>query len=196
MVPSQVSAVSISLLSSRLLLGRHKQPKLNMSQSKHSDVPIYFSLFISCNSEWHHQPINQVKNWEVILDFLPICLFFWCGPFLKSLLNLLQYCFCFMFWFFGREGCGILAPRQGIEPIPPALKGEVLTTGPPGKSLSPSVLTQALVNYLLPILLHFAVSSFAVHGTSTVSCRFHLLSCILAFAHAVSSTWSTLPPCL
>ena len=27
--------------------------------------------------------------------------FFWCGPFLKSLLNLLQYCFCFMSWFFG-----------------------------------------------------------------------------------------------
>ena len=25
--------------------------------------------------------------------------FFWCGPFLKSLLNLLQYCFCFMFCF-------------------------------------------------------------------------------------------------
>ena len=28
---------------------------------------------------------------------------FWCGPFLKSLLNLLQYCFCFMFWFFGSK---------------------------------------------------------------------------------------------
>ena len=27
--------------------------------------------------------------------------FFLCGPFLKSLLNLLQYCFQFMFWFFG-----------------------------------------------------------------------------------------------
>ena len=26
--------------------------------------------------------------------------FFLCGPFLKSLLNLLQYCFCFMFWLF------------------------------------------------------------------------------------------------
>ena len=26
--------------------------------------------------------------------------FFWCGSFLKSLLNLLWYCFCFMFWFF------------------------------------------------------------------------------------------------
>ena len=27
-----------------------------------------------------------------------------CGPFLKSLLNLLQYCFCLMFWFQGLQG--------------------------------------------------------------------------------------------
>ena len=72
--------------------------------------------------------------------FLFVCLFvfkifFWCGPFLKSLLNLLQYCFCFMFWFFGCEACGILAPQPGIKLTPPALEGEVLTTGPPGKSL-------------------------------------------------------------
>ena len=40
-----------------------------------------------------------------------------------------------MFWFFGREACGILAPGPGIKPAPPALEGEVLTTGPPGKSL-------------------------------------------------------------
>ena len=40
-----------------------------------------------------------------------------------------------MFWFFGREECGILVPRSGIELTPPALEGEVLTTGPPGKSL-------------------------------------------------------------
>ena len=38
-----------------------------------------------------------------------------------------------MFWFFGHEACGILAPRPGIEPAPPALEGEVLTTGLPGK---------------------------------------------------------------
>ena len=49
-------------------------------------------------------------------------------------MNLLQYIFCFMFWFFGREACGILAPRPRIEPAPPALEGEVCTTGPPGKS--------------------------------------------------------------
>ena len=39
-----------------------------------------------------------------------------------------------MFWFFGHEACGILAPRAGIKPVRPALESEVLTTGPPGKS--------------------------------------------------------------
>ena len=47
--------------------------------------------------------------------------------------------------FFGLEACEILAPWPGIEPIPPALegkvltpptlKGKVLTPGPPWKSL-------------------------------------------------------------
>ena len=55
--------------------------------------------------------------------------------FFKSLLSLLQHCFYFMFWFFGHEVCGILSPQPGLEPMPPALEGEVLTTGPPGRSL-------------------------------------------------------------
>ena len=55
--------------------------------------------------------------------------FFSCGPFLKSLLNFLQYCFSFMLWVFGHR---ILAPQPGMEPSPPALKGEVLTSGLPG----------------------------------------------------------------
>ena len=41
----------------------------------------------------------------------------------------------FMFWLFGHEASGILAPRPGIEPALPALEGEVLTTRPPEKSL-------------------------------------------------------------
>ena len=42
-----------------------------------------------------------------------------------------------MFWLFiGSEARGILAPRPGIEPTPFASEGEVLTTGPSGKSLS------------------------------------------------------------
>ena len=53
----------------------------------------------------------------------------------KVLLNSLQYCFCCMFWFFGRQACGILATRPGIQPATPAVEGEVLTSGPPGKSL-------------------------------------------------------------
>ena len=38
------------------------------------------------------------------------------------------------FFFFGCEICGVLAPQPGIKPVPPALQGEVLTTGPSGKS--------------------------------------------------------------
>ena len=40
-----------------------------------------------------------------------------------------------MFWSFGNEACGILAPPSEIEMASSALKGGVLTTGPPGKSL-------------------------------------------------------------
>ena len=55
--------------------------------------------------------------------------------FLKSLLNLLHYRFCFLFWFFGSGACWTLLPQPGIVPVSPALKGKVLiTTGPPSKS--------------------------------------------------------------
>ena len=71
-----------------------------------------------------------------------IFFFFYCGPSLRSLLNLLQYCFCFGFFFgffffgfFGHEACGILAPQPGTEPILLALEGKVLITRLPGKSL-------------------------------------------------------------
>ena len=69
--------------------------------------------------------------------------FFDVDHFLKSLLNLLQYCFCFTFWFFGHEACGILAPWPGVKPTPPALEGEVLTTWLPGRSLILLILIQA-----------------------------------------------------
>ena len=41
--------------------------------------------------------------------------------------------------FFGREACGIFTPQPGTEAThTPALEGEVLTTGSPGKSLETS----------------------------------------------------------
>ena len=39
-----------------------------------------------------------------------------------------------MFWYFGQETCGILTSWPGIELVPPALVGEALITGLPGKS--------------------------------------------------------------
>ena len=45
------------------------------------------------------------------------------------------FVFFFFWFFFGTDTCGILARWLGIKPSPPALKGKVLTTGPPGKSL-------------------------------------------------------------
>ena len=68
-----------------------------------------------------------------LLSFLNI--FFGSGPFLQSLLNLLQHCFC-VFWvfFFGQKAGDILAPWPGIKPATPALEGKVLTTRSPRKS--------------------------------------------------------------
>ena len=40
-----------------------------------------------------------------------------------------------MFWSFGHEACGILAPRSEIETASSELEGGVLTNGLPGKSL-------------------------------------------------------------
>ena len=51
-----------------------------------------------------------------------------------KILNLLQYCFFFMFWFFDHAACRVLAPWPGIEPMFHVLEGEVQTTRPLQKS--------------------------------------------------------------
>ena len=70
--------------------------------------------------------------------------------FLKSLSSLLQYFFCFMFWIFCHEASGILTPQPGIKSAPPALEGEVLTPGPPGKSPKFLVSREPVALVLLP----------------------------------------------
>ena len=49
-------------------------------------------------------------------------------------MSLGQRRFCFLFWGYV---CGVLAPPPGVEPPLPALEGETLTTGPPGRSPRP-----------------------------------------------------------
>ena len=43
--------------------------------------------------------------------------------------------FITILFLFNRKACGILVPRPKIEPIPPAVEGGFLTTGPPRGSL-------------------------------------------------------------
>ena len=58
---------------------------------------------------------------------------------------------------FGCEACGILVPNQGMKGTqverelgsPPALEGQVLTTGPPGKSQK-----GVLSNYFEKVVSH------------------------------------------
>ena len=40
-----------------------------------------------------------------------------------------------IFWFFGSEACGILAPSPGIKPMSSVLQDGSLTAGPAGKFL-------------------------------------------------------------
>ena len=43
---------------------------------------------------------------------------FYCGPFLKSLLNLLQYCLCSICCFLAARHVGFKLPEQGSNPHP------------------------------------------------------------------------------
>ena len=57
-----------------------------------------------------------------------------------------------MFWFFVHEACGILACQLGIKPSPPALKGEVLTTGLPEKFLLVKTLKDTPLIFVITII--------------------------------------------
>ena len=54
--------------------------------------------------------------------------------------------FCFFFFLVTSR---ISAPQQKIEPVPPALEGKVLTTGPPGKSPLSSFLKLKLIQSII-----------------------------------------------
>ena len=60
-----------------------------------------------------------------------------------------------MFWSFSHpKARGISGHRPGMESAPPALEGEVLTTGPPGKSL------ELLNTYSRKEVIFYSVSFF------------------------------------
>ena len=77
----------------------------------------------------HNNTFNYLhSNYFYFLKFF----FFLCGPFLKSLMSLLQILLLFYALVFWLRGMQVHQP--GIEPTPTALGNEVLNTGLPWKS--------------------------------------------------------------
>ena len=67
-------------------------------------------------------------DWNFLKDFFD-------ADHLKSLYRICHNIpFVFYVLAFWPKACGILAPQPGIEPVPPALEGDFLAPGPPGKS--------------------------------------------------------------
>ena len=91
-------------------------------------------------TKWHHQEMRYTELISNTGDEY-IFLRFVYGPFLKSLLNFLQHCICFSFWFFSQEICRISAPWPRIDLHPLQLE-KVLTAGLPGKSLQMIILKE------------------------------------------------------
>ena len=75
---------------------------------------------------WRHKRPRVAKG-TFFLDFLVWTIF-------KVVIEFFTVLLLFYVLVFGHKACGILTPWPGIEPTPPALEGEVLTTGLPGKS--------------------------------------------------------------
>ena len=88
-----------------------------------------------------HTCIVCVCLYFIYLLFTLFLKIFFDDHFLKFSLTLLHYCFCFMSWVFSHRVCVTSAPQPETKPAPFALEGEVLTTGPPGKSLFMHFLT-------------------------------------------------------
>ena len=94
-------------------------------------------MFILCIILCHFTFASCLVTSQDYSPFLEIALmiyfkrFFLVWTDLQSLLNLLQYCFYFMFWFFGHEVCGILVPWPEIETTPLGLEGGFSTAGQP-----------------------------------------------------------------
>ena len=79
--------------------------------------------------------------WRIILPTLFSRVFFFFLMCTVFCLYLICYNSVSMFWYFGCEAGGLLAPWPGIEPTFPALEGKDWSTGPPGKALLPTLPT-------------------------------------------------------
>ena len=88
---------------------------------------------LACCSPWVVKSWTWLSDWTkpIAWPYILQCpLFFFFKIFFLmwtnfKLLNLLQYCFCFKFCYFGPKACGILVPRPRIELVSLALESKV-----------------------------------------------------------------------
>ena len=103
-------------------------------------------------------------------------IFFWGGLVFKVFIEFVTILLLFYVLVFGCEACGILAPWSGIKPVPPALEGEVLTTGLLGLP-SPTLKKTCIYFFLFGMfhsctLLHCSWASLVFSGKETAcQCR-------------------------
>ena len=93
-----------------------------------------------------------------------------CGPFLKSVLNLLQYCFYVLVsQAVTHEGSQV--PRLGIKSAASALEDEVLTTCSPGKSWYFFFIFQYFRTMALTIMALMEENQLEIKKKKCVLCR-------------------------
>ena len=121
-----------------------------------------------------------------------------CGTFLKSLLHVLQHCFCVTFWFSGHKAYWILAAQPGIEPDPLPRKAKSLPQDCQG---SPNIVFVFSFIYFwlrrvfvaaLGLSLLAEVGATLCCGTQAFSLWGLLLLQSTGSRHAGFSSWGTL----
>ena len=123
---------------------------------------------------------------KVVTEFLTILLLFY-GLLLR---DFFVFCFCFFFW---PRGMRDLTSLTGVEPIPPALEGDVLTTGQPGSPLNIPLLQYKMMFFrgLLTYNLQYALTNILANILPSNS-KCYLESLLESFPHSTISMQNVL----
>ena len=78
--------------------------------------------------------LNSTLNFRFLPNNFLKFFFFNVDNFLKVFIEFVTILLLVSVFFFSHKACGPIVPQPGVKLTPPALEGEVLTTGPPGKS--------------------------------------------------------------
>ena len=128
-LPSCPLICKVVFFTKEFMLGGMKQRCVQLFSQIHSSFPPWCllgmrNIFLLLNYMplWcllSRSHINPCEILSFILIGIFFLRFFWCGPLLKSLLNLLQYCFCCLCsGFVAKRHVGSWLPHQGSNPHP------------------------------------------------------------------------------